>query len=92
MQLAILTASRTNEVLGAKRPEFDLVAGLWTIPAGRMKVLADASAGRVNREPINKNGTESVAGKLHGMFSGNRSRETARVTQWVPSARVAIVL
>lgn len=37
LELAILTATRTNEVLKAKWAEFDLDAGLWTIPAERMK-------------------------------------------------------
>jgi integrase len=37
LELAILTATRTSEVLNAKWTEFDLEAGLWTIPAERMK-------------------------------------------------------
>ena len=37
LELAILTATRTSEVLNAKWTEFDLDAGLWTIPAERMK-------------------------------------------------------
>jgi integrase len=37
LQLTILTACRTSEVLGARWPEFDLDAMLWTIPAARMK-------------------------------------------------------
>jgi len=37
LELAVLTATRTSEVLNAKWPEFDLDAGLWTIPAERMK-------------------------------------------------------
>src|SRR5271169_6187766 len=37
LELAILTATRTNEVLKAQWAEFDLDAGLWTIPAERMK-------------------------------------------------------
>lgn len=36
-EFMILTATRTNEVIGAKWDEFDLQAKLWTIPAGRMK-------------------------------------------------------
>jgi integrase len=35
--LAILTACRTREVIGARWPEFDLEAALWTVPAERMK-------------------------------------------------------
>ncbi len=37
LELAVLTATRTSEVLNAQWTEFDLVAGLWTIPAERMK-------------------------------------------------------
>ena len=37
LELAVLTATRTSEVLNAQWKEFDLDAGLWTIPAERMK-------------------------------------------------------
>jgi integrase len=37
LEFAILTAARTGEVLGAKWSEIDLDAGVWTIPADRMK-------------------------------------------------------
>ncbi|MDM1707694.1 tyrosine-type recombinase/integrase [Thiopseudomonas alkaliphila] len=37
LQLTILTALRTKEVLGARWQEFDLKAAIWTIPAERMK-------------------------------------------------------
>ncbi len=37
LELLILTASRTSEVTGARRQEFDLDKGVWTVPAGRMK-------------------------------------------------------
>jgi integrase len=37
LELAVLTTTRTSEVLNAKWSEFDLHAGLWTIPAERMK-------------------------------------------------------
>jgi integrase len=37
LEFAILTATRTSEVLNAKWAEFDLEGGLWTIPAERMK-------------------------------------------------------
>lgn len=35
--LAIPTAARTGEVIGARWEEIDMEAGLWTIPAQRMK-------------------------------------------------------
>jgi integrase len=37
MEILILTASRTNEVLGARLAELDLAKAVWTIPASRMK-------------------------------------------------------
>ena len=37
MEIIILTATRTSEVLNAKWSEFDLDAKLWTIPKERMK-------------------------------------------------------
>lgn len=46
LQLTILTACRTSEVLKAKWEEFDLERSVWTIPAARMK------AGREHRVPL----------------------------------------
>jgi integrase len=37
LEFAVLTAARTGEVIGATWGEFDLEAGLWVIPASRMK-------------------------------------------------------
>ena len=37
LKLAVLTVTRTSEVLNAKQGEFDLNAGLWTIPTARME-------------------------------------------------------
>lgn len=41
LELLILCASRTTEVLGARRPEFDLVKKVWTVPAERMKLKVE---------------------------------------------------
>jgi integrase len=46
LELAILTAARSGEVLGATWHEIDLVAKTWTIPAKRMK------AGKAHRVPL----------------------------------------
>jgi integrase len=49
LEFALLTACRTNEVLGARWSEFDLEARVWTIPGGpkgRMKT------GREHRVPL----------------------------------------
>lgn len=48
VRLTILTALRTNEVLQAHWSEFDLVAGIWTIPAERMK------AKKTHRVPLSQ--------------------------------------
>jgi hypothetical protein len=37
LELAILTATRTGEAIGAKWTEFDLESRVWTIPPDRMK-------------------------------------------------------
>jgi integrase len=46
LELAILTAARSGEVRLATWSEFDLEAGVWTIPAARMK------AGKEHRIPL----------------------------------------
>lgn len=38
LELLILSATRTNEVIGARWPEFKLDEGVWIIPAERMKM------------------------------------------------------
>jgi integrase len=38
LELCILTATRSGEVLNAQWPEFDLAKALWAIPADRMKM------------------------------------------------------
>ena len=46
LEFAILTAARSGEVLGARWEEINLEAGVWTVPASRMK------AGREHRVPL----------------------------------------
>ena len=38
LELAALTASRSQEVRGARWSEFDLTAAIWAVPANRMKM------------------------------------------------------
>jgi integrase len=64
MQFTILTAARTREVTEAKWKEFDLDAGVWTIPDTRMK------AGREHRVPLPK---ASMAILRVRQKSGNKS-------------------
>jgi integrase len=46
LELTVLCAARTGEVRGAKWLEFDLDAGIWTVPPERMK------AGREHQVPL----------------------------------------
>ena len=46
LEFAILTAARTNEVIGARWDEIDFAAKVWTVPKSRMK------AGREHRVPL----------------------------------------
>ncbi len=41
LEFLILTATRSREVRGARWSEIDLAAGLWTIPADRMKASTE---------------------------------------------------
>jgi integrase len=52
LELVILTASRTSEVLHARWSEFDLAACVWTVPAERMK------AGKEHRIPLSPVATD----------------------------------
>lgn len=60
LQLVILTASRTNEVIGARRSEFDLASGVWTIPPERMK------AKREHRVPLSTDSVKLLKPLLEG--------------------------
>lgn len=57
LEFLILTAARTNEIITATWDQFDLEAGLWTIPADRMK------AGREHRVPL----TEAAVALLEAL-------------------------
>ena len=75
LRLLILTVARTNEILGARRDEFDLQERRWTVPANRMKAnrehkvpLSDAAIDIVKlriRESNHKLLFPSVIGKKH---------------------------
>jgi len=52
LEFTILTAARTGETLGARWEEIDLVKGVWTVPAERMK------AGREHRVPLSPRAIE----------------------------------
>lgn len=55
LEFSILTAARTSETLRARRCELDLAAGIWTVPADRMK------AGIEHRVPLSDRAIEILA-------------------------------
>ena len=57
LEFTILTAARTGEVLGARWDEIDLKAGLWIVPAERMK------ARREHRVPLSRAGDPAAEGQ-----------------------------
>ena len=63
LEFAILTAGRSGEIYGARWPEIDLAAKVWTIPAERMK------AGREHRVPL----CERAAEILERLFAAKIS-------------------
>jgi len=72
MELAILTAARTGEVIGARWDEIDAGAEAWTIPATRMK------GGREHRVPLSAPALaviEAMQATRHGdyLFPGQRT-------------------
>jgi integrase len=52
LEFTILTASRTNEVIGARWPEIDFSTKTWSVPASRMK------AGREHKVPLSARAIE----------------------------------
>jgi integrase len=70
LELAILTAARTSEVLGAGWEEINLQGRVWTVPPDRMK------AGREHRVPLSRDAVallKKVRGSAEGLvFPGER--------------------
>jgi integrase len=62
LELTILTALRTNEVIGARWGEIDFAAKVWTIPCERMK------AGQDHRVPLSKRAIEMLDALPRGEF------------------------
>jgi integrase len=80
LEFAILTAARTNEVIGARWSEIDFDAATWTIPASRMKAdkehrvpLAEAAL-ELLRNLYTETGNDSVfIGRQRGLGLGDRA-------------------
>ena len=58
LELVVLTAARTGEVLGARWDEINLDDAVWTIPASRMK------AGREHRIPLSSAAKQIIAAMM----------------------------
>jgi integrase len=82
LEFTVLTATRTNEVLGACWDEVDLAAKIWTIPAERMK------GGREHRIPLSDSAL-ALLKRMQGVrtndfiFPGRRGRLTPKTMQLV---------
>jgi integrase len=83
-EFTILTAARVSEVTGARWNEIDLEAGVWTVPAGRMKMDRD------HRVPLSDRALEILAALSRGgeyVFSSS-SRADRPIWGTVPLALV----
>lgn len=69
-EFLILTAARTGEVVAARRSELDINAGVWTIPADRMKAKREHRVPLAPRclEIIER--AEQLAGDSEYLFPG----------------------
>ena len=73
LELCILTATRSGEILNAEWSEFDIEKKIWTIPAQRMK------AGHEHRIPLSERSVEIVKGLKQVksnpfVFTGNKAK------------------
>jgi integrase len=69
LELAVLTALRTGEVIGAQWTEIDLAAKVWTVPAARMKTA------REHRVPLSRRALEilgAMGRESNFVFPGGR--------------------
>lgn len=71
LRLLVLTWCRTSEVTGARWEEFDLDAGIWTIPADRMKAREEHRV-QLSRQAIEL--MQSLGPKKSGPVFPNRRR------------------
>ncbi|WVT73346.1 integrase arm-type DNA-binding domain-containing protein [Sinorhizobium chiapasense] len=88
VEFSALCASRSGEVRGAVRSEFDLEAALWVIPPERMK------AGREHRVPLSDRAVEIVKAQLQRatgdlVFEGGNEGRPISDTAMTKSLRAA---
>lgn len=81
LQLLALTFVRTNELIGAEWSEFDLAAGLWIVPAGRMKMGTEHIVPLSSQALTILGELKSLAGKSRYVFPGrNRDKPMSNNT------------
>ena len=85
LELCILTATRSGEILNATWPEFDLAKGVWTIPAIRMK------AGQEHRVPLTARALESLQW-LHKLKLEHNDHVFAGNAQGKPLSNMAMAM
>jgi integrase len=99
LEFTILCASRTSEVIGARRAEFDLKAKTWTIPENRIKgerehrvPLSDAAVAILKGLPIEESNPFMFIGPASGVGLSNMAMATvirrmneARTKRGLPS-------
>ena len=79
LEFLILTAARTNEVLGAKWSEIDIKGRLWVVPADRMK------AGQEHRVPLSAGAVAVLEGigKQSPITCFRTAAANCRTGQWI---------
>jgi integrase len=81
LQLLALTFVRTNELIGAEWSEFDLAAGLWIVPAGRMKMGTEHIVPLSSQALAILGELKALAGKSRYVFPGrNRDKPMSNNT------------
>jgi integrase len=83
LEFTILTAARTQEVIGASDGEIDYEKAVWTIPAGRMK------AGKEHRIPLSPRALEIARAEPRGAHLFPSPKPDARFQTWRCSSSYA---
>ena len=97
MKLITLTACRRNEILGAEWSEIDRKAGVWTIPAERMKVkkadhripLSDAMLAVLKECETTRKGKYLFPARLVRSGKGERPMSKTPIVKLMEAAGIA---
>jgi integrase len=85
LEFLILTATRTSEALNAAWVEFDFDAGIWTIPATRMKARVE------HRVPLSLRALE-ILGALKRYQEDNEDYVFAGQSEGTPLSNMALLM